>query len=82
MTRTLEVSPGALGLLLGAAAVGGLIGAVIAGRVSRRIGIGPAFVFGCVLFTVPLVLVPLADGPHTASCWRCCSPPSSSPGSA
>ena len=64
VTRTLGVSPGALGLLLGAAAVGGLIGAVIAGRVSRRIGIGPAFVFGCVLFTVPLVLVPLADGPH------------------
>ena len=64
VTRTLGVSPGALGILLGAAAVGGLIGAVIAGRVSRRIGIGPAFVFGCVLFTVPLVLVPLADGPH------------------
>ena len=64
VTRTLGVEPGALGLLLGAAAVGGLIGAVIAGRVSRRMGIGPAFVFGCVLFTVPLVLVPLADGPH------------------
>jgi MFS family permease len=64
VTRTLGVSPGALGLLLGAAAVGGLIGAVIAGRVSRWMGIGPAFVFGCVLFTVPLVLVPLADGPH------------------
>jgi MFS family permease len=64
VTRTLGVEPGALGLLLGAAAVGGLIGAVVAGRVSRRMGIGPAFVFGCVLFTVPLVLVPLADGPH------------------
>jgi len=64
VTRSLGVEPGALGLLLGAAAVGGLIGAVIAGRVSRRMGIGPAFVFGCVLFTVPLVLVPLADGPH------------------
>jgi MFS family permease len=63
VTRTLGVEPGALGLLLGAAAVGGLIGAVVAGRVSRRMGIGPAFVFGCVLFTVPLVLVPLADGP-------------------
>jgi MFS family permease len=64
VTRTLGVEPGALGLLLGAAAVGGLIGAVIAGRVSRRMGIGPAFVFGCVLFPAPLVLVPLADGPH------------------
>jgi MFS family permease len=64
VTRTLGVEPGALGLLLGAAAVGGLIGAVIAGRVSRWMGIGPAFVFGCVLFPAPLVLVPLADGPH------------------
>jgi MFS family permease len=27
-------------------------------------GIGPAFVFGCILFPAPLVLVPLADGPH------------------
>lgn len=64
-TRTLEVNPGTLGLVLGAAAVGGVIGSIAAGRVSRRIGIGPAFVFGCVLFPAPLVLIPLADGPQT-----------------
>jgi predicted MFS family arabinose efflux permease len=64
-TRTLDVSPGTLGLVLGAAAIGGVIGAIVAGGVSRRIGIGPAFVFSFVLFPGPLVLVPLADGPQT-----------------
>ena len=40
------------------------IGSVVTGRLSMRIGIGPAFVVGCVLFPVPLVLVPLAAGPR------------------
>ena len=65
-TKTLGVEPGTLGLILGAAAVGGLIGAAAAGPVSRRIGIGPAFSISCLLFTAPLVLVPLADGPTPA----------------
>ena len=62
-TRTLGIEPGTLGLILGTAAVGGLLGAAAAGPVSRRIGIGPAFAFSCLLFTAPLVLVPLATGP-------------------
>jgi predicted MFS family arabinose efflux permease len=61
-TRTLGVRPGVLGLVLGAAAVGGLIGSVVTGRISRRLGVGPAFVLGCVVFPFPLVLVPLARG--------------------
>ena len=40
VTTFLGVSPGELGLALGAGAVGGLIGAVIAPAVGRRIGIG------------------------------------------
>jgi MFS family permease len=63
-TRSLHVRPGALGLVLGAASVGGVIGSLVTGRIGRRIGIGPAFVLGCVLFPVPLVLVPLANGPR------------------
>lgn len=62
--RALHVRPGTLGLVLGAGAVGGLIGSMITGRLGRRIGIGPAFLLGCVLFPAPLVLVPLAGGPH------------------
>ena len=61
--RSLHVRPGTLGLVLGAGAVGGLIGSVATSRLSRRIGIGPAFFVGCVLFPVPLLLVPLAGGP-------------------
>ncbi len=65
-TRVLSVRPGLLGLVLGAASIGGVIGSVIAGRLSRRIGVGPAFAVGCVVFPAPLVLVPLAGGAH----WR------------
>jgi MFS family permease len=63
-TRTLGVSAGALGLVLGVAALGGICGAVISGRVGRRLGVGRAFALGCVLFTAPLILVPLAQGPE------------------
>lgn len=63
-TRELGVSPGTLGLVLGAGAVGGVLGSLAVGRIARRIGIGPALVLGCVAFTAPLVLVPLAAGPH------------------
>jgi len=61
-TKELGVSPGILGLALGAGAVGGIIGALVAVRLERLIGIGPAFTVGAVLFPLPLVLVPLASG--------------------
>ena len=64
VTRTLGVHPGVLGLVLGAASVGGVIGSILTGRISRRIGVGPAFVLGCVIFPAPLVLVPLAHGSY------------------
>jgi MFS family permease len=62
-TKSLGVEPATLGLVLGAGAVGGVIGSLVTGRVSRRIGLGPAFALGCVLFPLPLLLVPLAGGP-------------------
>jgi MFS family permease len=61
-TRSLGVSPGTLGLVLGAGAVGGLLGSLVTGRLQRRIGVGPAFTLGCVAFPAPLLLVPLAGG--------------------
>jgi MFS family permease len=64
VTRELDVAPGTLGLILGTGAVGGVIGSIVTGRISRRIGLGPAFVAGCIVFPLPLVLVPLAEGPR------------------
>ena len=62
-TRELGVEPGVLGLVLGVGAAGGIIGAVFTARIARRIGIGPAFALGCILFPLPLLLVPAASGP-------------------
>ena len=64
-TTTLGIAPGILGLALGTGAVGGVIGAIVASRVGRRIGLGRAYALGCVLFPVPLILVPIA-GPGMA----------------
>ncbi|MFI5839011.1 MFS transporter [Catenuloplanes sp. NPDC051500] len=61
-TTTLGLSPGQLGLLLGLGSVGGLLGAVVTGRLTRRFGVGPVAVAGYVLFPLPLVLIPLASG--------------------
>ncbi len=63
-TRSLGVGAGTLGLILGAGAVGGILGATISTRVARVLGVGNAFLLGCVLFPAPLVLVPLAGGPR------------------
>lgn len=63
-TKSLDVAPGTLGLVLGAGAVGGVIGSLVTARIARGIGIGPAFALGCVVFPAPLLLVPLADGPR------------------
>jgi MFS family permease len=64
-TRELGVSPGLLGLVLGAGAVGGIVGALVAVRLERLVGLGPAFTIGSVLFPLPLVLIPLASGSET-----------------
>ena len=62
-TAELGIGAGLLGLILGAGAVGGLIGAACSGAVVRRIGIGASIVVGFLGFTLPLLLIPLADGP-------------------
>ncbi|WP_051808499.1 MFS transporter [Actinoplanes subtropicus] len=62
-TKQLHIAPGTLGLILGCGAVGGLIGAMVAGRVARWVGIGPALILGMVAFPAPLILIPLAHGP-------------------
>jgi MFS family permease len=63
-TRHLHVAPATIGLVLGVAAVGTLVASALTGRISRAIGVGPAFLIGCFLFPAPLLLVPAARGPH------------------
>jgi MFS family permease len=62
-TRALHIRAGLLGLVLGAGAVGSVLGSTVTGRLAAAIGVGWAYVAGCVLFTAPLLLVPLAGGP-------------------
>ncbi|GIF21640.1 MFS family permease [Actinoplanes tereljensis] len=64
VTTGLHIRPGTLGVIIGLGAVGGLLGATVAGPISRRIGIGPALILGLVVFPAPLILVPLAHGPQ------------------
>ncbi|RDI63506.1 MFS transporter [Nocardia pseudobrasiliensis] len=58
----LGVAAGLLGLIQGLGAIGALLGALCAGTIARRLGVGATFATGCVLFTAPLALIPLAHG--------------------
>ncbi len=62
-TRTLHLTSATLGAALGIGALGGLAGALLAPRIARRIGIGPAIATGAVLFPAPLALIATAHGP-------------------
>jgi MFS family permease len=66
VTTYLGVNPGIVGLALGAGAVGGVLGAIVAPAVGRRLGFGPAYLLGLVLFPASLILVPLVTGPYEA----------------
>ncbi len=61
--RDLELSAGAIGLALGIGSTGALLGAVIAPRVSRRIGVGRSILVGAVLFPAPIAIAASAGGP-------------------
>ncbi|AKU17943.1 MFS transporter [Luteipulveratus mongoliensis] len=62
-SRNLHLSAGVIGLAFGIGATGGLLGALLAARVARRLGVGPTIALGAVLFCAPFALVPIAGGP-------------------
>jgi MFS family permease len=62
-SRSLELASGLIGLAFGVGAVGGLLGALLAPAVSRRIGVGHTIVIGAILFPAPIALAALAGGP-------------------
>jgi MFS family permease len=65
-SRHLGLSAAVIGLALGVGAVGALVGTAIAGRVARRIGVGPTIAVGAIVFGLSVALVPLATGPEAA----------------
>ncbi|MFF2078702.1 MFS transporter [Kitasatospora sp. NPDC058162] len=64
--RELGLSAGIVGLAFGIGSTGALVGAVIAPKVSRRIGVGRSIAVGAVLFPAPIALVAAASGPGWA----------------
>ncbi|MGI8578274.1 MAG: MFS transporter [Nocardioidaceae bacterium] len=61
-SRTLGLPAGMIGLAFGVGAVGGLVGAVLAPRLSRRFGVGPMIVAGAILFPAPTAAIAFAGG--------------------
>jgi len=59
--RVLHLSPGTIGVIFGAGAVGGLVGALSASWVARRIGLGPTLFVTIVVGGLALILVPFAQ---------------------
>ncbi|RKR89766.1 MFS transporter [Micromonospora pisi] len=57
----LDMSGGAVGLVLSAQAVGAIVGASFAPRLSAHIGLGRTLLTGCLLFNAPLILVPFVN---------------------
>ncbi|MEY9934414.1 MFS family permease [Catenulispora sp. GP43] len=66
-TRVLRLSGGAVGLALGLGASGALLGAVLAPKVVRAVGVGRGIAVGAVLFPAPIAIVAVAHG----SVWLC-----------
>jgi len=61
--RELGLSAADIGLALGIGATGALLGALMAPRLSRRLGIGRSIAVGAVLFPAPFALAAAASGP-------------------
>jgi MFS family permease len=61
--RTLGVGAGALGAVLSFGALGSLLGTVLTGRLSRRLGLGNTLIVSFVLAPAPLILMAAAGGP-------------------
>jgi MFS family permease len=59
-TDELGLEPAAIGLIAAVGGISSLVGALIATRTSRRIGVGPSILLGLTLFTLGNLLIPLA----------------------
>jgi MFS family permease len=62
LTRGLHLPPAITGVILGVGAAGGFLATLIAGRLSRGMGIEPVLFLGCLGYCGSMFLVPLAAG--------------------
>jgi predicted MFS family arabinose efflux permease len=62
-SRYLGLSAGLIGIALGIGASGGLLGAVLATRLARAIGVGRLIATATVVFPASMAVVAFADGP-------------------
>jgi MFS family permease len=60
VARELDLGPLAIGIMVGLGGFGWLIGALVADRVSRRLGEGPTTIVAAISSGPPLLLIPLA----------------------
>jgi predicted MFS family arabinose efflux permease len=60
LSEGLGLNPAAIGLIAAVGGAASFVGAILAGRVSRRIGIGPAILVGLIGFTAGCALLPIA----------------------
>ncbi|WP_307864767.1 MFS transporter [Allobranchiibius sp. CTAmp26] len=61
--RTLHLTPTAIGVALGAGAVGAFIGAATCARVETRLGLGRLLAFSSLIYPAGLLFYPAARGP-------------------
>ena len=61
--RELAIPPGILGMIWGVGGLTSTLGALYAGRLTRRIGIGPALVYSSLVASIGTFFIPLAQGP-------------------
>ena len=61
--RELHMGPALLGLAVACGGVGSLVGAMVAGPATRRLGVGPAVLAAGVVARLASLLTPLAAGP-------------------
>jgi MFS family permease len=67
MARDLGFKPGVLGMIWSIGGITSLLGATIAGPLTRRIGIGPTLILGLLFSGIGVLAVPLAHGTTLAA---------------
>jgi MFS family permease len=62
VTRGLGFHPGLLGVIFGLGGISSLFGAMLAGRLARQWGTGPAMIAGIAMMGISMLFIPLAHG--------------------